>query len=107
MVVELNCVQKTFGKEVHALNDLNLSLTQGKVLGLFGHNGAGKTTCFYMIVNLVNADEGTIMIDDEDITDLPMHGRAKKGIGYLPQEASIFRKLTVANNILALSLIHI
>lgn len=79
-----------------------MTIESGQIVGLLGPNGAGKTTCFYMIVNLVNADQGQVIIDDQDITDLPMHGRAQKGIGYLPQEASIFRKLTVANNILAI-----
>jgi lipopolysaccharide export system ATP-binding protein len=84
------------------VKDVSLTIESGQIVGLLGPNGAGKTTCFYMIVNLVNADQGQILIDDIDITDLPMHGRAQKGIGYLPQEASIFRKLTVANNILAI-----
>jgi len=79
-----------------------MSIESGQIVGLLGPNGAGKTTCFYMIVNLVNADKGKILIDSQDITDLPMHGRAQRGIGYLPQEASIFRKLTVANNIMAI-----
>jgi lipopolysaccharide export system ATP-binding protein len=92
---------KSYGSR-KVVEDVSLSISSGQIVGLLGPNGAGKTTCFYMIVNLVNADQGTIRIDDEDITDLPMHGRAKKGIGYLPQEASIFRKLTVANNILAI-----
>ena len=88
------------GREV--VKDVSMAGQSGQIVGLLGPNGAGKTTCFYMIVNLVNADQGQIIIDDQDITDLPMHGRAQKGIGYLPQEASIFRKLTVANNILAI-----
>jgi len=92
---------KSYGPR-QVVEDVSLSINSGQIVGLLGPNGAGKTTCFYMIVNLVNADRGSIFIDDEDITDLPMHGRAKKGIGYLPQEASIFRKLTVANNILAI-----
>jgi lipopolysaccharide export system ATP-binding protein len=92
---------KSYGPR-QVVEDVSLSINSGQIVGLLGPNGAGKTTCFYMIVNLVNADEGAILIDDEDITDLPMHGRAKKGIGYLPQEASIFRKLTVSNNILAI-----
>ena len=96
-----NNLAKNYGPR-KVVEDVSLSISSGQIVGLLGPNGAGKTTCFYMIVNLVNADQGTIMIDDEDITDLPMHGRAKKGIGYLPQEASIFRKLTVANNILAI-----
>ncbi len=92
---------KSYGPR-QVVEDVSLSINSGQIVGLLGPNGAGKTTCFYMIVNLVNADQGAILIDDEDITDLPMHGRARKGIGYLPQEASIFRKLTVANNILAI-----
>ena len=92
---------KSYGPR-KVVEDVSISISSGQIVGLLGPNGAGKTTCFYMIVNLVNADQGTISIDDEDITDLPMHGRAKKGIGYLPQEASIFRKLTVADNIMAI-----
>ena len=92
---------KSYGPR-QIVKDVSMSIESGQIVGLLGPNGAGKTTCFYMIVNLVNADQGQIIINDQDITDLPMHGRAQKGIGYLPQEASIFRKLTVANNILAI-----
>ena len=88
------------GREV--VKDVSLSVHSGQIVGLLGPNGAGKTTCFYMIVNLVQADKGRIKIDDEDLSHLPMHGRAQRGIGYLPQEASIFRKLSVADNILAI-----
>jgi len=88
------------GREV--VQDVSLSLESGQVVGLLGPNGAGKTTCFYMIVGIVAADRGTITVNDEDITALPMHERARRGIGYLPQEASIFRKLTVGDNILAI-----
>ena len=88
------------GREV--VKDVSIRVESGQIVGLLGPNGAGKTTCFYMIVNLVQADRGRIMIDDEDISHLPMHGRARKGIGYLPQEASIFRKLSVADNIMAI-----
>jgi lipopolysaccharide export system ATP-binding protein len=88
------------GREV--VKDVSLEVHSGQIVGLLGPNGAGKTTCFYMIVNLVQADKGRVRIDDEDITDLPMHGRARRGIGYLPQEASIFRKLSVEDNILAI-----
>jgi len=88
------------GREV--VKDVSLEVSSGQIVGLLGPNGAGKTTCFYMIVNLVQADKGHIRIDDEDISHLPMHGRAKRGIGYLPQEASIFRKLSVEDNILAI-----
>lgn len=92
---------KSYGPR-QVVKDVSMTIESGQIVGLLGPNGAGKTTCFYMIVNLVGADHGKVMIDDLDITDLPMHGRAQKGIGYLPQEASIFRKLTVANNILAI-----
>ena len=84
------------------IRDVSLSVESGAIVGLLGPNGAGKTTCFYMIVGLVEQDGGEIFIDEESITNLPMHGRAQKGIGYLPQEASVFRKMTVANNILAI-----
>ena len=82
--------------------DVSLRVDSGEVVGLLGPNGAGKTTCFYMIAGLVAADHGRISIDDKDLVHLPMHGRAKAGIGYLPQEASIFRKLSVADNILSI-----
>jgi len=81
---------------------ISLSIGSGEVVGLLGPNGAGKTTAFYMIVGLVPCDEGQVVIDDKDITRLPMHRRARLGLGYLPQEASIFRKLTVADNIKAI-----
>ncbi|MCY0965551.1 LPS export ABC transporter ATP-binding protein [Parathalassolituus penaei] len=84
------------------VKDVSLEVHSGQIVGLLGPNGAGKTTCFYMIVNLVQADKGRISINDEDISHLPMHGRARRGIGYLPQEASIFRKLSVEDNIMAI-----
>jgi lipopolysaccharide export system ATP-binding protein len=82
--------------------DVSVTVSSGQIVGLLGPNGAGKTTCFYMIAGLIEADEGKVLIDDMDITYLPIHGRARAGIGYLPQEASIFRKLTVADNIMAI-----
>jgi lipopolysaccharide export system ATP-binding protein len=88
------------GREV--VQDVSLHIDSGQVVGLLGPNGAGKTTCFYMIIGIVRADRGTITVDDEDITSLSMHERARRGVGYLPQEASIFRKLTVGDNILAI-----
>lgn len=88
-------------KSRQVVRDISLSINSGQIVGLLGPNGAGKTTCFYMIVGLVRADQGLIQIDDHDVTHLPMHGRARSGIGYLPQEASIFRKLSVADNIMA------
>lgn len=84
------------------VSDVSLAVTSGEVVGLLGPNGAGKTTCFYMVVGLVPQDRGHIYIDDRDITALPMHGRARQGIGYLPQEASVFRKLSVENNLMAI-----
>jgi lipopolysaccharide export system ATP-binding protein len=84
------------------VSDVSLEISSGQIVGLLGPNGAGKTTCFYMIVGIVGADRGTISIDGQDLTHLPMHGRARRGIGYLPQEASIFRKLSVSRNILAI-----
>jgi lipopolysaccharide export system ATP-binding protein len=88
------------GREV--VQDVSLQIDSGQVVGLLGPNGAGKTTCFYMIIGIVRADRGSITIDDHDITSLTMHERARRGVGYLPQEASIFRKLTVGDNILAI-----
>ena len=87
------------GRQV--VRDVSLSIDSGQIVGLLGPNGAGKTTCFYMIVGLVQADQGRVMIDDLDVSHQPMHGRARAGIGYLPQEASIFRKLTVEENVRA------
>ncbi|MCG3169094.1 MAG: Lipopolysaccharide export system ATP-binding protein LptB [Pseudomonadales bacterium] len=84
------------------IHDVSISMRSGEIVGLLGPNGAGKTTCFYMILGIVPADRGRILLGGEDITRLPMHGRARKGIGYLPQEASVFRRLTVAENILAI-----
>jgi lipopolysaccharide export system ATP-binding protein len=89
-------------KKRQVVKDVSLSVESGQVIGLLGPNGAGKTTTFYMIVGLVNSDKGRIFLDDTDITLLPMHERARRGIGYLPQEASIFRKLTVRDNIMAI-----
>ncbi|HXS28960.1 MAG TPA: LPS export ABC transporter ATP-binding protein [Steroidobacteraceae bacterium] len=82
--------------------DLSLDVREGEVVGLLGPNGAGKTTAFYMIVGLIATDAGRIYIGDRDVTFLPMHRRARLGIGYLPQEASVFRKLSVEDNILAI-----
>ncbi len=89
-------------KKRQVVKDVSMSVDSGTIVGLLGPNGAGKTTCFYMIAGLVAADNGRVLIDNLDITPLPIHGRARAGIGYLPQEASIFRKLSVADNILAI-----
>ena len=86
-------------KQREVVREFGLSLDAGEVVGLLGPNGAGKTTCFYMIVGLVAADAGRIVLDGRDITSEPMHTRARLGVGYLPQEASVFRKLTVADNL--------
>lgn len=83
------------------VNNVSVKVEQGEIVGLLGPNGAGKTTSFYMIVGLIKPNEGRIFLDDEEITPLPMYQRAKRGIGYLAQEASVFRKLTVEENILA------
>ncbi|ODU41257.1 LPS export ABC transporter ATP-binding protein [uncultured Aquimonas sp.] len=88
-------------RDREVVRDFSLKLDRGEVVGLLGPNGAGKTTCFYMIVGLVPADGGQIQLDTQDITELPMHARARLGVGYLPQEASVFRRLSVADNILA------
>jgi len=88
-------------KSRQVVRDFGLALRPGEVVGLLGPNGAGKTTCFYMIVGLVSADSGQILLDGKDITALPMHERARRGLGYLPQEASVFRKLSVADNVAA------
>ncbi len=95
--VELN---KRYKKRV-VVHDVSLEVSSGEVVGLLGPNGAGKTTCFYMIVGLVAADGGRIYIDDREITRLPIHRRARLGLSYLPQEASVFRRLTVQENIRA------
>jgi len=84
------------------VKNLSLEITSGEVVGLLGPNGAGKTTAFYMIVGLIPCDHGRILLDGQDVTALPMHQRARIGLGYLPQEASIFRKLTVEENIMAI-----
>jgi lipopolysaccharide export system ATP-binding protein len=84
------------------VHDVSLSVARGEVVGLLGPNGAGKTTCFYMIVGLISADGGRIELDGENISHLPIHLRARRGLAYLPQEASIFRKLTVTENVRAI-----
>lgn len=93
---------KAYGRRT-VVRNVSLDLQRGEVAGLLGPNGAGKTTCFYMITGLIRADSGTIMLDGADITDLPMYQRARLGIGYLPQEASIFRGLSVEDNVMAVA----
>lgn len=92
---------KTFGART-VVDGVSLRVSAGEIVGLLGRNGAGKTTAFYMVVGLVPATAGTVSLDGHDLTCLPMHERARHGIGYLPQEASVFRKLTVEENILAI-----
>ena len=94
-------LEKSYRKR-KVVSSLSLSIASGEVVGLLGPNGAGKTTAFYMIVGLVPVDGGRIELNGEDITQLPMHARARRGLGYLPQEASVFRRMTVANNIMAI-----
>ena len=94
-------LQKTYRKRT-VVKDVSLELQHGEIVGLLGPNGAGKTTSFYMILGLIPCTYGSIFLDQRDITQLPMHARARLGIGYLPQEASVFRKLTVMDNILAI-----
>ena len=100
-ILEARNLAKAYAKRP-VVKDVSMSVKQGEIVGLLGPNGAGKTTCFYMIVGLVNQDKGIITIDSDDITALPMHGRARRGLGYLPQEPSVFRKLSVEDNILAI-----
>jgi lipopolysaccharide export system ATP-binding protein len=89
-------------KKRQVISDLSVEVESGQIVGLLGPNGAGKTTAFYMIVGLVPPDKGTVTLDDHDITHLPMHQHARAGIGYLPQEASVFRKLSVEDNVMAI-----
>ncbi|NNF62449.1 MAG: LPS export ABC transporter ATP-binding protein [Gammaproteobacteria bacterium] len=94
-------ISKSF-RSRQVVDDMSLQVSSGEVIGLLGPNGAGKTTAFYMIVGLIPCDAGRIVLDGRDVTRLPMHRRARLGVGYLPQEASVFRKLSVADNILAI-----
>ncbi|MGR3807527.1 LPS export ABC transporter ATP-binding protein [Pasteurella testudinis] len=94
-----NLAKSYKGRQV--VHNVSLTVNSGEIVGLLGPNGAGKTTTFYMVVGLVKNDHGSIKIDDQDITLLPMHNRAQQGIGYLPQEASIFRRLSVYDNLMA------
>ena len=94
-------LEKSYKKR-KVVSSLSLQIESGEVVGLLGPNGAGKTTAFYMIVGLVPCDGGTIELNGEDITHLPMHARARRGLGYLPQEASVFRRMSVADNVMAI-----
>ena len=100
-VLSVTGLEKSYRKR-KVVSSLSLSIESGEVVGLLGPNGAGKTTAFYMIVGLVPVDGGRIELNGEDITQLPMHARARRGVGYLPQEASVFRRMSVADNIMAI-----
>jgi lipopolysaccharide export system ATP-binding protein len=100
-ILETSHISKSYsGRKV--VNDVSANVSQGEVVGLLGPNGAGKTTSFYIIVGLITADSGKVMMDGKDLTNMPMYQRARHGISYLPQEASVFRKLTVEENLLAI-----
>ena len=99
--VEIRGLKKSF-EDVQALDGIDLTINQGQFFGLLGPNGAGKTTCFYIMVGLIRPESGEVIYNGEKLTSLPMYQRARKGIGYLPQEPSVFRKLTVEENIMAI-----
>ena len=100
MLKAINLHKSYRKKEV--VRGVNIEVSRGQVVGLLGPNGAGKTTCFYMIVGLIPTDKGNITVDDVDITHKPVNVRSSLGVGYLPQEASVFRKLSVRDNIMAI-----
>ena len=100
MALEVKDLKKSFKKRTVVIG-VSLNISKGEIVGLLGPNGAGKSTSFYMIVGLLKPEKGSIVLDDEDITKLPMYKRCKAGIGYLPQEASVFRKMSVYDNIMA------
>jgi len=99
--LEARGLVKRYGDRT-VVNGINLRLEQGEVVGLLGPNGAGKTTCFYLLVGLVRCDQGHVLLDRQDVSSLPLHQRARLGLSYLPQEASVFRHLSVEDNILAI-----
>jgi lipopolysaccharide export system ATP-binding protein len=101
MGLEAQGLQKSFWQR-RVVDDVSLNINPGEVVGLLGPNGAGKTTTFYMVVGILQPDEGRILLDGAEITSLPMYRRSRRGIGYLPQESSVFRKLTVEDNLLAI-----
>jgi lipopolysaccharide export system ATP-binding protein len=100
-LLSVQALRKAYRTKV-AVEDVSLQVSAGEIVGLLGPNGAGKTTCFYMIVGLIKPDAGQILLDDKNLTNSPMHERARAGIGYLPQEASVFRKLSAEDNIRAI-----
>ncbi|OOY89902.1 ATP-binding cassette domain-containing protein, partial [Solemya velum gill symbiont] len=99
--LEARSLTKKYGQRT-IVDNISTIVQQGEVVGLLGPNGAGKTTSFYMIVGLVSADDGEVILDGNDITTLPMHQRARRGIGYLSQEPSVFRRMSVEDNLLAI-----
>lgn len=101
MIIETKNLVKIYGQR-KVVDDVSLTVEQGTIVGLLGPNGAGKTTTFYMVVGIAKPDGGTVMLDGQDISQMPMYQRARLGIGYLPQEASIFRKMTVEENLMAI-----
>lgn len=103
--LEIRNLSKAYGKR-HVVRDVNISLRAGEIVGLLGPNGAGKTTTFYMVVGMISPEQGDIVLDGENIKKFPVYQRAKKGMGYLPQEPSIFRKLTVRENLRAVLELH-
>ena len=100
-VLRAENLKKIYGKRT-VVKSASVNVKQGEIVGLLGPNGAGKTTTFYMITGMIKPNAGKIYIDDSEITDIPMYKRARKGVAYLPQEASIFRKLSVEDNLLAI-----
>ena len=100
MLSAQNLAKNFKGRDV--VKDVSIEISQSQIVGLLGPNGAGKTTCFYMIVGLIQADRGRVLLDQQDMTQLPIHDRARHGLSYLPQESSIFRNLTVEENVLAI-----
>jgi len=100
MLSAQNLAKNFKGRDV--VKDVSIEICQSQIVGLLGPNGAGKTTCFYMIVGLIQADSGRVLLDQKDMTELPIHDRARHGLSYLPQESSIFRNLTVEENVLAI-----
>lgn len=101
MILQSKHLKKKYGRRT-VVDDVSIQVEQGEIVGLLGPNGAGKTTTFYMTVGFISPNEGRVYLDDQDITNLPMYRRARKGIGYLPQEPSVFRKLSVEDNIKAI-----
>ncbi|HRJ13522.1 MAG TPA: ATP-binding cassette domain-containing protein, partial [Saprospiraceae bacterium] len=100
MILRCENLKKLYGRR-QVVHDVSLHVNKGEIVGLLGPNGAGKTTTFYMTVGFIKPNEGRVFLDNQDITDMPMYRRAQHGIGYLPQEASVFRKLSVEDNVRA------